>query len=205
MLAAVPIAFACIVLLLVTVNRVPVEKLQKIVGFRGPMHVLPDITIVPNNQLDNMQRKERRLTTLSTVDIDLPKGHDLNQPQLFQNPRDQKTEKVDFPEFDDNDVSTRERHPDVPYSEDYIILKMVEPRYPPGAMKLGIEGSVLVQLLVTENGRVQQATVLSRVGPPSFERSALKAVRQFIFQPPRRNGVATSMWIKFLIKFRTFG
>jgi TonB family protein len=45
-------------------------------------------------------------------------------------------------------------------------------------------------------------TTLSTVGPVSFEQSALDAVRQFLFQPPTENGQPTSMWVRFLIKFR---
>jgi TonB family protein len=52
---------------------------------------------------------------------------------------------------------------------------------------------------------VEKATVLSSLGPVSFQDSALDAVQQFVFQPPVENGKATSMWIKFLIKFRIMG
>jgi TonB family protein len=59
-------------------------------------------------------------------------------------------------------------------------------------------------LLVNEEGRVERATVLSSLGPESFETASLDAVRQFLFRPPVRNGEPTSMWIKFRIKFRIF-
>lgn len=88
------------------------------------------------------------------------------------------------------------------YSETYIILRAIQPRYPDHERERGIEGSVTVELLVNELGTVSDANVLELVGPMSFQNSALDAVRQFEFQPPIENGLPTPMWIKFLIKFR---
>lgn len=88
------------------------------------------------------------------------------------------------------------------YSETYIILRAIQPRYPDHERERGIEGSVTVELLVNELGTVSDANVLELVGPMSFQNSALDAVRQFEFQPPIENGIPTPMWIKFLIKFR---
>jgi len=88
------------------------------------------------------------------------------------------------------------------YSETYIILRAIQPRYPDHERERGIEGSVTVELLVNELGTVSDANVIELVGPMSFQNSALDAVRQFEFQPPIENGVPTPMWIKFLIKFR---
>ena len=88
------------------------------------------------------------------------------------------------------------------YSETYIILRAIQPRYPDHERERGIEGSVTVELLVNELGTVSDANVIELVGPMSFQNSALDAVRQFEFQPPIENGLPTPMWIKFLIKFR---
>jgi len=88
------------------------------------------------------------------------------------------------------------------YSETYIILRAIQPRYPDHERERGIEGSVTVELLVNELGTVSDANVIELVGPMSFQNSALDAVRQFEFQPPIENGIPTPMWIKFLIKFR---
>ena len=61
-----------------------------------------------------------------------------------------------------------------------------------------------VELFVNEDGLVEMASVLSSIGPKSFEESSLAAVKQFVFQPPMRGNEPTSMWIKFLIKFRIY-
>jgi TonB family protein len=88
------------------------------------------------------------------------------------------------------------------YSESYVILRAIKPKYPDHERDRNIEGSVTVELLVNELGMVANAKVLELVGPSSFRESALEAVRQFEFQPPIEDGEPSTMWIKFVIKFR---
>jgi protein TonB len=89
-----------------------------------------------------------------------------------------------------------------PYSEAYVILRAVKPVYPEHERERDIEGAVTVELLVDTYGNVANASVLELVGPESFSKAALDAVRQFEFQPPVENGEPSTMWIKFVIKFR---
>jgi protein TonB len=88
------------------------------------------------------------------------------------------------------------------YAETYVILRAINPTYPQHERDRGIEGSVTVELLVDQFGMVAQATALNLVGPVSFQDAALDAVRQFEFQPPVIDGEPSTMWIKFIIKFR---
>ena len=90
----------------------------------------------------------------------------------------------------------------MPYREDYVILKMVKPVYPPDALEMGMEGYVLIEVYVNKNGRVSGAWVRSSYGPISFEKSALDAVKQFEFDPIKENGKSTSFWVSFIVKFK---
>jgi TonB family protein len=113
--------------------------------------------------------------------------------------------------FDDVDARMSSSSPALhlthpgPYSEAYIILRAVKPKYPEHERERGVEGSVTVELLVDEQGMVANANVLDQVGPDSFRTSALEAVRQFEFQAPIEHGEPSTMWIKFVIKFRING
>jgi protein TonB len=91
------------------------------------------------------------------------------------------------------------------YSETYVILRAVKPVYPEHERERSIEGAVTVELLVDTEGNVAHADVLELVGPESFSKAALDAVRQFEFQAPVENGEPSTMWIKFVIKFRING
>jgi TonB family protein len=87
------------------------------------------------------------------------------------------------------------------YTENYILLHSAKPKYPDHERERSIEGSVTVELLVDEYGNVAHADVLELVGPESFSRAVLDAVRLFEFQPPIENGEPSTMWIKFKYTF----
>ncbi|MEM6275148.1 MAG: energy transducer TonB [Myxococcota bacterium] len=59
----------------------------------------------------------------------------------------------------------------------------VNPVYPPRAAERGVEGNVVVVLLVERDGTVQHAEVISSEPPGVFERSALKALRSWRYAP----------------------
>jgi TonB family protein len=113
-----------------------------------------------------------------------------------------KPDEVVTPQLDVTDVRHYPAHTEVPYSEDFIILHMVQPEYPPRELHKGIEGDVTVEILVDEEGNVENAWVLTAVGPKSFEYSSLAAVRQFRFKPPMADGHPMPMWIRFQVRFR---
>jgi len=124
----------------------------------------------------------------------------------FQMPGDETVQerKEDPDIFDINPREANLAHSERPvaYSESFVILRRVQPKYPQHERERGIEGSVTVELLVDEQGLVARANALDLVGPESFEEATLDAVRQFEFQPPIINGEPSAMWIKFVVKFR---
>jgi TonB family protein len=67
--------------------------------------------------------------------------------------------------------------------------KMVAPVYPSSALKKGIEGWVEVQFNVTQNGTVEDVQVRNSSPAEVFDDAAVKAVRQWRFEPVARNGV----------------
>lgn len=199
-----PIAAVLMTTLFLVSDRIPFRELEKHVGWQGEMHLLPEITIIPDDDQMVSEDRQRRVDAMTSVDLDLTESGTL--PDSPRHDNDQRRDEDDVKvALDEYDVRTVQAAREVPYSQDYVILKMVEPRYPSQELKEGVEGNVTVELLINENGRVEKVSVLSAIGPESFELASLEAVRQFIFQPPVQNGKPTSMWIKFLIKFRIFG
>lgn len=203
LLRIIPVAFMIVLLLFVTSDQVSMTQLETYVGFKGEMQLLPEISIIPDEDPFTSLDKHSKTRLMTSMDLDIVEGPDFGQPDLVN---EEIPEEPDFPElaFDDFEVATRPSHRDVPYSESYIILKMVLPEYPYYELENGIEGSVTVEMFVNEDGLVEMASVLSSIGPKSFEESSLAAMKQFVFQPPMRGNEPTSMWIKFLIKFRTY-
>ena len=84
-------------------------------------------------------------------------------------------------------------------------LKPVETRppvYPPRCLRMGIEGTVRVRVLVGEDGRPQEVTIGKSSGESALDESALEAVRTWRFEPARRNGVPVRAWAVVPIEFK---
>jgi protein TonB len=64
----------------------------------------------------------------------------------------------------------------------------VKPRYPESARRRGIEGTVLLKMRITAQGRVEDVQVVRSAGYPELDESAMEAVRRWRFEPARRNG-----------------
>ncbi|HEY6402031.1 MAG TPA: energy transducer TonB, partial [Blastocatellia bacterium] len=65
-------------------------------------------------------------------------------------------------------------------------VKKVEPEYPPIARAAHAEGAVGIQITISEVGKVIEAEVVT--GHPLLRDAALKAARQWEFNPTERSG-----------------
>ena len=75
------------------------------------------------------------------------------------------------------------------------------PPYPLLARKRGYEGTVVLEVLVTREGRVGNIRVFRSSGYKILDKAALKAVRHWIFEPGRRGNTPIEMWVKVPIRF----
>jgi len=199
-----PIAALLVAALFFTSDRVSFQDLEKHIGWKGELRLLPEITIITEEENEMSEEHHQALLAMSSLDIELPEGADF-AAAAENEARAEEDARVELPEFDPFEVPTLKARREAPYSQDYVLIKMVEPVYPADALRAGLEGHVTVELLVDEQGRVADAKVISALGPKSFQDASLEAVRQFLFQPPTDHGVPSTMWIKFRIKFRIFG
>ncbi len=68
-------------------------------------------------------------------------------------------------------------------------LRRVQPPYPTIAKYARVQGSVQIQIGISETGEVSEATVIS--GHPMLRDVALQAARQWLFKPTELNGRPT--------------
>jgi len=68
-------------------------------------------------------------------------------------------------------------------------LRRVQPPYPTIARQVKAQGSVQIQIRISESGEVTDAIVLS--GHPLLRDAALQAAKQWLFQPTELNGRPT--------------
>lgn len=73
--------------------------------------------------------------------------------------------------------------------------------YPVSAKASGVEGFVLVKVLVAENGSVQDVQLVESEPKGFFEESALRSIRQWRFDPGMKNGKTMALWSSQKIVF----
>lgn len=75
------------------------------------------------------------------------------------------------------------------------------PVYPRAARRRGMEGEVLLDVLVNAEGRVEELELSRTSGHRVLDRAALAAVRRWSFTPGRRGDEAISMWVTVPVRF----
>ena len=78
----------------------------------------------------------------------------------------------------------------------------VKPRYPESARRQGVEGTVLLKMRITEQGRVEDVQVERSAGHPDLDRSAMEAVQRWRFEPARRSGEPVAVWVLIPVEFK---
>jgi L-methionine (R)-S-oxide reductase len=79
------------------------------------------------------------------------------------------------------------------------LLHRVEPDYPPAARNSGIGGSVVLTAIVSRTGAVEDVKFVR--GPEALADAAIEAVRQWVYEPYRRNGEAVAVQTTIIVKF----
>lgn len=78
----------------------------------------------------------------------------------------------------------------------------MQPHYPESARRRGIEGTVLLKMRITEQGRVETVQVERSAGHPDLDQSAMEAVKRWRFAPARRAGEAVAVWVFIPVEFK---
>ena len=77
------------------------------------------------------------------------------------------------------------------------------PEYPRRAIRLGVEGSVRLEFDVDTDGSVLDPYVVNSSPAGVFDRSAIKAVRKFLYEPPVYNDTSVKVNnVQIVLTFR---
>jgi protein TonB len=142
-----------------------------------------------------------------------PPPEEITQPQPEIIPSDDGVSADDidiapnvFPEFKD---IPKLRDPQVEHSQSFYVFEeapelitSVKPIYPELAMNAGIEGTVMLRVLVGEDGKVLSVDVLRSDVTPAMEEAAMVAARQFRFKPARQRTVPVRAYMAVPVEFR---
>jgi protein TonB len=78
----------------------------------------------------------------------------------------------------------------------------VRPSYPATARRLGVQGTTLLAVYVTAEGRVAEVRVDQSAGHADLDDAAVEAVRRWRFEPARRGTEPVAMWVRLPVEFR---
>jgi len=75
-------------------------------------------------------------------------------------------------------------------------------KYPEIARKAGIEGKVIVQVLVSEKGKVIDVRVIKSLGHSGCDEAAVKAIRSVKWNPAMQRDKPVKVWVAIPVIFR---
>ena len=83
------------------------------------------------------------------------------------------------------------------------LVSFSKPEYPPLARSLRVEGTVVVSVLIDENGKVQDVRMVEPVQKKGgLNEAAVAAARNARYRPATKEGVRVKMWTRLRIPFK---
>ncbi|MFZ2053796.1 MAG: TonB family protein [Candidatus Aminicenantales bacterium] len=84
-----------------------------------------------------------------------------------------------------------------------VLIRSIPAVYPEHARLLGIEGTIIINALISEKGNVVDTEIVQGIkNAVGFDQAALKAVRQWKFEPASVMGIKVKVWIRVAIEFK---
>jgi TonB family protein len=82
------------------------------------------------------------------------------------------------------------------------VLREVKPKYSPEAMRLKIQGSVLLEAVVQRDGTLRDIRIVRSLDPRGLDLQAVLAVEQWRFNPGRHDGEPVDVLVTIVLDFR---
>jgi TonB family protein len=83
-------------------------------------------------------------------------------------------------------------------------LQPILPRYTEPARRAGLQGTVIVEAIIDEQGRATNVRVIRGL-PMGLDRSAVEAIQQVTFQPAMRGGRPVKVYFNLTVNFTISG
>jgi protein TonB len=82
-----------------------------------------------------------------------------------------------------------------------LMAGTAQPKYPPSALRAGIDGTVTLDVQVDPQGEPSEISIAKRSGNRDLDRAALRAASDWRFEPAMRNGKAVAAAVKVPVEF----
>jgi len=154
--------------------------------------IIENIDIPQTQQIDNTPPPARPSIPVPSDDEDI--AEDLTLDEL------------DFDDFSNLDAPppppSGPKVVFIPYDDPPVAMSPIKPLYPEIAQEAGIEGVVVVQAFIDENGRVKETLILKGVPNTGLDEAAMAAIRKTRFRPARQRERAVGVWISIPVNFK---
>ena len=148
--------------------------------------------IPPTKQIQKPPPPARPKIPIESDDDDIPEDLTIEETE------------IDFDEeMEDLPPPPEEEEPIVPFyalSDKPEVIKRVPAAYPELAKKAGIEGTVVLKVLVNTKGDVEDVEVLK--SHPLLDESAINAAKQFKFKPGKQRDRFVKVWMSIPFTFK---
>jgi protein TonB len=84
-----------------------------------------------------------------------------------------------------------------------LLIRKIQPAYPPLARQARIQGSVLLQAEISKDGSIQNLRLIS--GHPMLAPAAIEAVKQWKYKPYILNGEPVEVETQITVNFTLAG
>jgi protein TonB len=81
-----------------------------------------------------------------------------------------------------------------------LLIKKVQPAYPPNALRMRLEGAVQIQATIGKSGNIAAVKILS--GEPILAKAAVDAVKQWKYKPYYLNGEPVEIQTQITVNFK---
>jgi len=163
----------------------PPQKIEKTISRPIPLETKPVHAETPTQTEAQSIRKES-FNDLSGQVISAVQGDD--------NPERLPGTSLDTGKGISADYGLREATPEY--------QKNPPPEYPRIARRKGYQGTVILEVLVDQNGRVEDLRIFQSSGYPSLDDAASASVFKWAFLPGMRENKPVDMWVKIPVRFQ---
>lgn len=148
-----------------------------------------ELRISISEEVEDLQVRQREVTMDDVNDVEPPPPPPQIERQVAEAPsEDMNTIAGEIPEFDAPDLGSGDVSFDVS-DRDAQPMVRIPPQYPPRAAERGTEGYCLMQFDVTPDGTPTNIVAVD-CSSSLFERSSIRAVERWRYEPKIQNGNA---------------
>jgi TonB family protein len=170
----------------------------KIIGYEGSMQLLPELSILEEQEAQRERRESIRGGGMRWVSYETTE----EKARIKEAIAKEQDKRIDLESrFRQASMRTLAKSPAQPRSSTLVIRKLVKPRYPAVSLSMGVEGKVVLKIHIAEDGRVEDAIVVSSEVDRHCERAAVEAALQCEFKPLLSGGKPTAIWARFPVRF----